>query len=376
MINVSVFGFYGSGSSAVIDFLREFDNVGVALDKNHKGVLRPYEHFPFVSSGGLFECGALLTSVNSIYNSDKIINNFIKCNQRLNDNDFGSFGSYKWLVGDKFMKATEEFLEDIGAKKAGNNSTSEHKVRVRFSLVMCALQLAARIVYKRPVYKWGKKNVMDKEPTYYAMPTKETVYSAARKFVNKYFEMCAQPNMDAMIYDQLICPQHTNIMEHYFDDNFKAIAVERDPRDIYSLSKYFWSKPPYSITGAPLPTDIGEFCNYWQENMAYERNVKNLLIVKFEDLVYNYKETTDKILDFVGLDRAHHVRQYQYFNPEYSIKNTQSFLINDVAAKEADEVAKLLGEYVYEFPYKIDTTYKDMFDDTKEAIDKNRRKSK
>lgn len=373
MINVSVFGFYGSGSSAVIDFLREFDNVGVALDRNRHGVLRPYEHFPFVSSGGLFECCTLLTNINSIYNSDKIVNNFVKCNKRLNNNDFGSFGSYKWLVGDEFIKATYQFLEDIGAKKAGA-STSEHKVKVRFSLVMCVLQLAAKIVYKRPVYKWGKKNVMDKEPTYYAMPTKETVYAAARNFVNKYFEMCAQPNMEAMIYDQLICPQHTSLIEQYFDDNFRAIAVERDPRDIYSLSKYFWSKPPYSVTGAPLPTDITEFCSYWKENMDYNRNVKNLLVVKFEDLIYNYADTTERIIDFVGLNKHDHVRKYQYFNPDYSIRNTQSFLISDTTKKESDEVAKLLDEYLYDFPYKIETAYKDMFDDTKEAIDKNRRK--
>ena len=373
MINVSVFGFYGSGSSAVIDFLREFDNVGIALDKNHKGVLRPYEHFPFISSGGLFECGTLLTNVNSIYNSDKIINNFYKCNKRLNDNNFGSFGSYKWLLGDKFMKATDEFLDDIGAKKTGS-STSEHKVKVRFSLIMCALQLAALIVYKRPVYKWGKKNVLDNEPTYYAMPSRDRVYFAAKKFVNKYFEMCLQSNKDVMIYDQLICPQHTSLIEQYFDDNFRAIAVERDPRDIFSLSKYFWSKPPYSISGAPLPTDIDEFCSYWKENMNYDRDIKNLLVVKFEDLVYNYRETTDKILDFIGLDKKNHLTPYKYFNPDYSIKNTQSFLINENTSKEADEIANVLSEYIYNFPYEINTTYKDMFDDTKEAIDKNRRK--
>ncbi len=369
MVNISVFGFYGSGSSAVIDFLREFDNVGVALDKNRKGVLRPYEHFPFVSSGGLFECCSLLTSVNSIHNSDKIINNFIKCNKRLYDYDFGSFGSYKKLLGEDYMRATYDFVDDIGAKISGSVSI-EHKKKVRFSLIMCILQLGAKIVYKRPVYKWGKKNVMDKEPTYYALPSEEEVYAAARKFVSHYFEMCAQDNKEAMIYDQLLCPQHTDLIEKYFDDNFRAIAVERDPRDIYSMNKYFWSKPPYSISGAPLPSGIDEFCAYWKDNLNYNRNVKNLLVVKFEDLIYKYEETTAKILEFIGLDKKHHVSPYKYFNPEYSIKNTQSFLMNDITKAEAKEVEKRMGEYVYPFPYEIKPSYKDMFDDTKEAIDK------
>lgn len=373
MVNISVFGFYGSGSSAVIDFLREFDNVGVALDKNHHGVIRPYEHFPFISSGGLFECCTLLTSINSIYNSDKIINNFINCNKRLNNNDFGSFGSYKWLVGDEFMKATYQFLDDIGAKKAGG-STSEHKVKVRFSLIMCALQLAAKIVYKRPVYKWGKKNITDKDPTYYAMPEENVVYESARKFINSYFHMCEQQNKDIMIYDQLLCPQHTVLFEKYFDDNFKAISVERDPRDIYFLSKYFWSKPPYSITGAPLPVDVDEFCEYWLENLNYKRDVKNLLIIKFEDLVYKYAETTETIMDYLGIDRKHHTDKLKFFNPEYSIKNTQSFLMNKNAENEIKVIENKLGEYLYDFPYDIQTSFSEMFDDTKEAVDKFKEK--
>ncbi len=369
MINVAVFGFYGSGSSAVIDYLREFDNVGVALDRNRKGILRPYEHFPFVSSGGLFECCALLTSVNSIHNSDKIINNFIQCNKRLYDYDFGSFGSYKKLLGDDYMQATFEFVDAIGAKISSGSSV-EHKKKVRFSLIMCALQLAAKIVYKRPVYKWGKKNVMDKEPTYYALPSRATVHAAARKFVSRYFEMCAKDNKDVMIYDQLLCPQHSDLIEDYFDDNFRAIAVERDPRDIYSMNKYLWSKPPYSISGAPLPTDMDKFCAYWKDNLNYNRSVKNLLVVKFEDLVYRYEETTEKIRDFIGLDKQHHVLPRTYFNPDYSIKNTQSFLMNEITKDEATSVEERLGEHVYAFPYEIKTSYKDMFDDTKEAIDK------
>lgn len=372
MENVAIVGFYGSGSSAVIDLLREFEKVGVALDRNEKGVLRPYEHFPFVSSGGLFECCTLLENVNSVYGSDKIINNFVNCNKRLNDNNFMSFGSYKWLVGDKFMQATRNFLKSIGAKET-NGGTSEHKVKIKFSLIMCALQLAALIVYKRPVYKWGKKNIYDKQPTYFAMPSEEKVYSAAKEFVNEYFEMCRQKDVEVMVYDQLICPQHTSILDKFFDGNLKVIAVERDVRDIYSLSKHFWSKPPYGFA-PPLPVDFDEFAEYWRGNLDYERNKENVLVVQFEDLVYNYEETKGKIMEYLGLEESAHIRKFEYFDPKKSIKNTQSFYMNEQTKSESDNIAELLPEFVYEFPYKIETDYSMMFDDTKEANEKEKNK--
>ena len=64
------------------------------------------------------------------------------------------------------------------------------------------------------------------------------------------------------------------------------------------------------------------------------------------------------------------VLPFKYFNPDYSIKNTQSFLMNDITKNEAKLVEERLGEYIYRFPYEIKPSYRDMFDDTKEAIDK------
>lgn len=366
--NVAVVGFYGTGSSALIDFLREFDRCGVALDRDAKGALRPYEHVPFYTSGGLFEFGELMTNVNSAYGSDMIINKFIDSVDRLNDNNFVSFGSYRWLTGNRFKEISEEFLEQLGVYEA-NGATSEHKVKTRFSLVMVLLQFAAKIVFGRPVYRWGKKNIYDNKPTMFGMPDKETFYRAAKQYVKKYFDICAQENKDVMVYDQLVCPQHTTLLDNYFDDSFKVITVHRDCRDIYSLSKYFWSKPPYGFS-APLPTDIDRFADYWEKNTTYKEH-KNLKRVQFEDLIYHYDETTAEIMEFLGLDEKDHIRKKQYFNPEFSIKNTQSFLMNEETKLEAEEIAKKLPKSVYDFPYEIKTSYSEMFDDSKEVNKKD-----
>ena len=107
-LNVAVTGFYGTGSSAVIDLLREYKGVKVVPE-----IGRLYEHMPFYVSGGIFDTYTLLTHGNNPLSSDKTINNFIAAMKRLNDYNYVWFGSYKALFGDKFMEATYRFVQSI-----------------------------------------------------------------------------------------------------------------------------------------------------------------------------------------------------------------------------------------------------------------------
>jgi hypothetical protein len=369
MQNITIASFNGSGSSAIIDFFREFDGCGVALDKNKKGVMRAYEHFPFIASGGLFELGALVTNVNSAFSSDMMFNRFIDSVNRMNDNNFVSFGSYKWLTGDEFKKISDEFLNDLGIFDL-DKKNCDHKIKTRFSLIICCLQLAAKIVYHKPVYRWGKKNVWDKKKPVFCMPNEDEFYIAARKYIDKYFEMCSQEDKSVMIYDQLICPQHTTLIPKYFNsETFKTIVVERDVRDMYFAGKNIYGKPPYGFN--PLfPTDYDEFEKYWRANLNYKKDIPNVLVVNFEDLIYKYDETSKKLMDFVGLTEQQHIRKKEFLDPSKSINNTQSFRSSDEAFKESKEIEKRLKEFTYPFPYERKTNVKDMFDVTEEVKDK------
>ena len=140
-LNIAVTGYFGTGSSAVIDLLREYQGVKVVPDMG-----RAYEHEIFYYPGGLFDLCSLLTHGNTPQGSDIYINNFINTMHRLNDYDYGWFGSYQKLFGDKVMKMTEKFVSTISEKREGTNSY--HTVRSRKSLIKAALQLAAHLGYK------------------------------------------------------------------------------------------------------------------------------------------------------------------------------------------------------------------------------------
>ncbi|TWT27781.1 hypothetical protein [Planomicrobium sp. CPCC 101110] len=357
-LNVAVTGYTGTGSSAVIDFLREFDVCGVPFGED-----KEYEHIPFYADSGLFDLGAILMNVNSPARSDTAISSFVNSMNWLNNNNFGWFGSYKWLVGDKFQKAVQEFIGEISQPIIG--STYSHYKSVRFSVLKVLLQLAAKIVYKRSFIRWGRKYVIDKKQNYFSMPTPTEFYSAARKFVNAYFEMCSEPGKQIMIYDHLLWPQQTHLINDYFDQNFKMIVVMRDVRDLYTLNKNYWYKPPVG-TGTPLfPINPYEFVEYWKRVGELENKKNNssgVLYIYFEDLVYDYDATALKIMEYLKLEPEQHINKKKYFNPAESIKNTQTFFVKKPWAQEAAIIGNRIPEYTYDFPFLINTSVSEMFD--------------
>ena len=80
-LNLAITGFYGTGSSAVIDLLKEYEGVSISAP-----VETEYEHVALYYPGGLMDLYLVLSSeFCSVYNSDMIIHRFIQASKNLND---------------------------------------------------------------------------------------------------------------------------------------------------------------------------------------------------------------------------------------------------------------------------------------------------
>lgn len=354
-LNVAVTGFYGTGSSAVIDLLREYKNITVVPE-----IGRLYEHMPFYVAGGLFDLYTLLTHGNTPLGSDKTINNFIEAMKRLNDYDYVWFGSYKALFGEKFMNATYKFVNAISSKRHGENST--HILKTRFSLVKAAMQLVAKFVYGRNFGKYGVKYIYDRNDVYFAMPTHDELVKAAQEFTTAYFDLFSRNEKGINVYDHLIWPQQVDSHSECFNDNLKIIILDRDPRDVFLSSKYIWCKPPIGRGIPHFGNDPVAFCDEWRRTVTNNYSNPNALRIHFEDLIYHYEETVKKIEMFLGLKPDEHMTPKARFQPEKSIENTQVFWVNDVWRKDAELIEKELPEYIYHFDKKRVPTQKLMFD--------------
>ncbi len=342
---VAITGYYGTGSSAVLDLLKEYEGNNVAAP-----VKTEYEHIALYYPGGLFDLYSVLSSpFHSAYNSDMAINNFIIAAKRQNDYDYGWFGSYKKYYGETFMNMTMDFVNRI-SRKTGRQSTA-HTFKTSFNPIKALLQIAAKIIIKRPITKLGRVYVNDKTPGFYSMPSLNDLQDACKQYTDSYIRMVSKEN-NLNIFDHLIWPQQTFALNYLFSDSLKVIVVQRDPRDVFLLNKYYWFKPPVTISKPYYPTDTNTFCKEWKETIRYNKDNDRVLNIFFEDLIYNYDETVALIEKFLNINSSRHIFKNKSFKPEMSIENTQIFLVNDKWREEVKSIEEDLSEYLYHFPYE------------------------
>ncbi len=357
-MKIAVTGYYGTGSSAVIDFLSEFKSVKCAIGNR-------YEHYPFLGQNAIFDLENRLFDENSNYMiRDYAINEFIKEMKRQNDHNFGWFGSYKKLFKNQFMNSVNEFVDAISTIKNCKSFTQVKKIK--HTPLKAILQIGARIILKRKIYDLGRVYVYDKNPIRFLTVDHNEFMIHAKKFINSYFEMCQVENFN-MVYDHLILPEQARIINKFFDDDFKLIVVDRDPRDVYLLSEHYWSTLKFGAQPGIYPEGEKGFCSHWDKTHEYIKTIdksklKNVMFVQFEDLVYNYDETTKKIIDFCGLKREDHINAKKFFDPSKSINNTQIFNLKEEYAKEVEQIKNQLNYLVYDFPYEKMENTGEVFD--------------
>lgn len=356
MKKIAVTGYYGTGSSAVIDLLMEYSTCSsIGID--------PYEHLAFYHPNGIFDLEDKLLRGNDIHRADEALGSFRRDMMKLSKNNFGWFGSYEEIYGDKFNKLVDEFLEDIPNFKIKGKWYGQYK-GVRFSLIKVILQLGAKIIQKRKIYKWGRQYVIaGGENMTVAFPTEEEYFKAARKFVKGYLDLIGGEKNDSkhIVFDHLVLPHNAYRIPNYFDDDFRLIIIDRDARDMYALANHVW---PAINAEAPFPKDINEYIDFWGRVKKTEKPIDDprILRINFEELVYEYDSVVERIEQFIGLDPKDHVKKKQIFNPEKSIKNTQNFKIEKDWEREGKIIGNALPEYIYKFPYEIETSIKETFD--------------
>lgn len=135
-------------------------------------------------------------------------------------------------------------------------------------------------------------------------------------------------------------------MKFFMDPKF--IVVDRDPRDLYVLCKNV-----FGIGALFIPTDsVEHFIDYYKRihDDRKWKGAKNILRVQFEDLLYRYEDTIDAIKVFLGDAIGDHLTPKKYFDPEFSIKNTNIFSNFPQDSSDIARIEKELQPWVYNFP--------------------------
>ena len=328
-------GFTGTGSSAVSDYLQEFEDTSVVDNFEFQLSHAPdgLEDLDFQLN---HHCAKYASSVVAIERFRRFFFTYIifpnKCKEKA------------------LTEACDKFLEAITQATWIGYGTVDNQL-------YCGRKYEKRYMngfFSRAVWRNKKKisHMRGKEISGYplhkmnfALQPKEFDVRARQLIVDVLSILGADFNKKVVL-DQPFSGTNPCLGFPYFDEP-RAIVVDRDPRDLFLFAKNFLRMKG---AGYQIPVDVKEFVKYYRslrECRFYDAHTQGVLSIHFEDLVYNYEETTQKIDEFCGLSSQN--RKKKVFDPTVSARNTQLAKRYPQDKENVIYIEKMLPEYLYDF---------------------------
>lgn len=336
---VGTAGFSGSGSSAINEYLAEFEENQV-----YSGNEFIVSYFP----DGLEDLDYHLNNGASKFLSSTVaIPRFRKAVNHLLEIE----------TNGEIRNITEEFVQSITQIKWLGTGQGQEVLHNNFIYRNLGLRLNMRLGKRIP------RNLFTKLKFY---PLQEMEFSVnpelfeekAKTFIDNILK-CLNLDLDKNIVLDQPFAGNNPIKSFKYYRNPKAIVVYRDPRDMYTLFKYKFDRCSYVV-----PIDnVEDFVLYYKklhDSLFENCNHENVLVVRFEDMIYEYKHTTERIKSFLGLKE--HSFPKKFFKPEESMINTRVFNRYPDLLNDTKYIEKELSDYIYDFDkYEYNPSLSDTF---------------
>lgn len=311
---VSVQGFGYSGSGAVVDLLREYDDNKVlgyvspigskTSRKEDVGELNFFRH-----TGGLLHIGHILSKkpLPNIFWNDMVIKEFVR----------QTYYSYTYKYMPELRWIFYRFLDSI----------LEHsfycKDRVYINNFMDP--------YDQERYK------------YYIKPLSEPEYhNICRQMLYTFFNTFYKPEHKRLVLDQMLgdCGFGEELYQGYMP-GVKQVVVYRDPRDVYAIALKL-------NVGWVAHDTVAHYIRWAQiAYRSFSPSLTTCLPVRFEDLVYDYDNQTKRIEDYLKLSPAHHTRKKKCFDPAVSCKTIGLWKTFPERKAEFEKIKEAFPELCY-----------------------------
>lgn len=319
----------GTGSSAITDLLGEFSNCKSLGDYEFT-----FLHYPdgvLDLEYNLIDRNSRLNTGYSIYKFENMINKIEK--------------GYREYFGEEFKKNSKEFIEKlIEVKWLGSSEVYITKEEWLAKIKRKLQNKWYKLIKSKKRIRYERRDL----PMYYSHISKEEFYKYTKEYMENIFKCLDKENKyENIAIDQLFPSSSINKYLNYFND-IKVIVVDRDPRDLYILNREFWKEPW-------IPEDIDIFIKWFnlqrepQKKEIEEEDKEKVLRIQFEDLIYKYDGTVNKILKFLDLKKEDHIEKYKYLDPKISINNTQLFKKYKKYEKECNKIELELNKYLYKY---------------------------
>ena len=329
---IGVCGIGYTGSGAVFDLLKEYNEIQCLND-----VEFPLAFFP----DGLVDLEYHLIKSHARYmESDVALLRF----KKLMKHFVYPKKEYKAIMGEDFDSRIDRYINNISQVSWrgfwGFDSFEANSIKRTIDF---------RILFR--IYSWVNK-FYKKQILLYPNRKMRLSINNNDSFYNETFSLVHDLligmnwNQDKkLLLNQPFVGDNPEPSMKFYEDP-KAIIVIRDPRDLYIMARRIVTT---QATWIPV-ADIEQFIDYFKILMTNREpgcSNENVLVVRFEDLIYKYDESVAEIEKFLSL--KNHSSKLKYFKPDVSVNNTQLFNTFTQFDKEIRMIEDKLAEWLYDF---------------------------
>lgn len=332
-INVIVTGFYSSGSSAVIDFLKDLDNV-VVCDLDEVRFLQD----PF----GVSDLEYNLVENPHRHNSSQSIKFFLKAVDKLQP-AHKKRGPYFSMFNGQFRRLSYDYIDSLINFSFNGYNHNDINALTPFNLLSYKLRRKIIVFLTKDV----RHNFYPKLVDYCSWPSKEEFLEKTNKYLNSLSIAANPQNKDIVVFDQLFPSSNLDRYIRYFSSS-KTIIVNRDPRDLYLCSVK-------EIHDHVIPTDdINQFCEWYDNTRKQNTHIdtKSIMEINFESLVLEFNKTAQKICEFLNISFELHKHIFNHFQPNISKRNINQKQKYKDKENEIRIIEKKLKKYLFDFEYE------------------------
>lgn len=326
---------YGStGSSALSDYLKECENTQV-LDKFEYTITTCVDGLNDLEYNLIEKNPRQSASIYAIQRFQKRVALYKK-----------SWSRHTGISNKEIDRITNEFLDNItqvkyvGFSPRIYNAGNETINRV----------IGNSLILYRIVKLLEKKRIIKHNFDFYPLEEvrlsihPDNFYEEAKKFNNSLLLGMGADLSKIVVLDQAFSGSDPVSGFNFFDDPY-SIIVDRDPRDVY-----IFAKEVLLSRGRFMPTkNVDEFIIYYRlirdSKKKFEAD-NRCLFLQFEDMVYNYEDTVNRIDSFLNIKNN---RRKTIFDPSLSVANTNLIKKYPKYAEDTKIIEKELTEYLFDF---------------------------
>lgn len=238
---ISCASYYGSGSSAITDFVSEFDTVYSFTDEEFRFVQDP---------DGVSDLEYNLVENFNRHNSGHAIKRYKKLVDFYCGNMFGK--KYEKFFHGNWKKYSEKYIDDL--TDFTYHGWWQYDLMDKGEFFYFRKRILNKIL-RMTVWRNQPErtlNTMKNEITYCAHPSEEKFLNCTKMYIEDLFgSVCRGAN--TVMVDQIVPPTNLKRYLRYFND-IKVFVVDRDPRDIFVLEKYVWKD-------GVIPNNVEDFAS-------------------------------------------------------------------------------------------------------------------